>query len=144
MPYYPEDQSELRNLYWGQGLSIAQIAKMKHLDTSTIYKRMVRNGVPRRSLSESISKSKRGELNPRWGGNNVNTNSGRDRAQRMYPPRPCRICGGVAERHHKDDDTLNNEPSNIDFLCRKHHMEADGRMDRRKNGQFVGAGYAVL
>lgn len=79
MPYYPEDQSELRNLYWEQGLSIAQIARLKHSDVAAIHKYMVRFGVPRRSLSESISKSKLGELNPMWGGNNVNINTGRDK-----------------------------------------------------------------
>ena len=144
MHFYPEDSSELRNLYWEQGLSIAKIAKLKHSDVATIHKLMVKFGIPRRSLSESISKSKLGELNPRWGGDNINPINGRCRAQRMYPRQACHICGRLAERHHKDENLLNNEPSNIEWLCRKHHMEADGRMDRRKNGQFVGVGNALL
>ena len=142
MPYPKVD--ELRELYWEQGLSISQIAKMYHLWAANLYKYMVRLGVPRRSLSESISISKRGKLNPRWGGDNIDPKNGRCRTRRMYPIQPCHICGGKAERHHKDGNTLNNEPANIDFLCRKHHMESDGRMDRRENGRFIGRECAIL
>lgn len=143
MPIY--EGEELRSLYLEQGLSIARIAKVKHSNVATVYRHMVKFGVPSRSLSESIRKSKLGELNPRWGGDRISPSSGRCRAQRMYLPQTCRICGGTAECHHKDDNTLNNEFCNIDFLCRKHHMEADGRMGRRsKCGQFIGVGNAVL
>ena len=55
--------------------------------------------------------------------------TGNHRAQIMYPLEPCEVCGSEkSERHHKDDDTLNNDRSNIQFLCRKHHMEVDGRL----------------
>ena len=55
--------------------------------------------------------------------------SGNQRAQRRYLLQPCEVCGATknVERHHIDDDTTNNEPENIQFLCRKHHMEVDGR-----------------
>jgi len=135
MSFFPEED-ELRILYWEQGLSFTQIAKIKQVSTTTIRKHMLGAGVPKRSRSESLRRSKLGELNPKWGGNNIQIGGGRQRAKRYYPLKPCRICGKIAERHHKDDNPLNNEPSNIDFLCRKHHMEADGRMERRNNGQF--------
>lgn len=32
------------------------------------------------------------------------------------------------ERHHRDGDTANNEAANIAFLCRRCHMEIDGRL----------------
>jgi len=35
-----------------------------------------------------------------------------------------------AERHHKDDNTHNNAPENIQALCRKCHMLLDGRLKR--------------
>lgn len=32
------------------------------------------------------------------------------------------------DRHHRDDDTTNNTPHNIAFLCRACHMAVDGRL----------------
>lgn len=143
MPIFLE-ADDLRKLYWEQGFSIAQMAKMRHSSVATIHRHMVKFRVPRRSLSESIRESKLGELNPRWGGDSIKPSNGRCRARRMYPLQPCHICGRVAERHHKDGNTLNNESGNIDFLCRRHHMIIDGRMTRRNNGQFRGKQNGVL
>ena len=36
-------------------------------------------------------------------------------------------CGARAERHHKDGNTKNNAPENIEFLCHRHHTITDGR-----------------
>ncbi|KKK49301.1 hypothetical protein LCGC14_3136420 [marine sediment metagenome] len=73
-----------------------------------------------------------GEQNSNWRGDKATVLSGRDRARRMYPvPKPCTMCGEKGERHHKDGNTLNNEPINIDWLCRRHHMMADGRSKAR-------------
>lgn len=33
----------------------------------------------------------------------------------------------AVDRHHIDGDPLNNVPSNIQSLCRRCHMEVDGR-----------------
>lgn len=56
--------------------------------------------------------------------------AGRKRALRMYPDiGPCTECGASkAERHHRDENTANNTPENIAFLCRRCHMESDGRL----------------
>lgn len=61
----------------------------------------------------------------------VTVMAGRRRAQRMYPViGACIRCGaGKAERHHVDGNTLNNRSSNIAVLCRKCHMELDGRLE---------------
>jgi len=50
----------------------------------------------------------------------------------MYPDiGPCTICGDPkSERHHKDGNTLNNDPGNIQIVCRKCHAEIDGRLIR--------------
>ena len=62
--------------------------------------------------------------------------TGRTRAQNRYPGEiVCRICNKPAERHHKDQNPNNNEPSNIDFLCRKHHIEEDRK--RLPNGRLT-------
>lgn len=64
-----------------------------------------------------------------WKGDRIAVRSGRTRALRMYPEIGPRVkCGGRAERHHRDGDTSNNEPSNIVPLCRKCHMLTDGRL----------------
>lgn len=75
-----------------------------------------------------------GPDNVRWAGEKVSEQGGRQRARRLYPgPLECQV-GGCSnkrvERHHKDGNTRNNDPSNIAFLCNKHHKEADGRMSR--------------
>lgn len=60
---------------------------------------------------------------------------GRARAARQYPVRPCESCGStyqpeyhgsasVVHRHHRDGDQMNNDPTNIAFLCRPCHTEA--------------------
>lgn len=64
-----------------------------------------------------------GEGGPAWNGDNVGRPAGRQRARRLYSSRPCEVCSATrAERHHRDGNTLNNDPSNIAFLCHKHHF----------------------
>lgn len=78
---------------------------------------------------EKIRQAKLAEKNPNWLGEKASTQAGRERAQRLYAPRPCEVCANPkSERHHKDGNTQNNAATNIAFLCRKHHMEADGRL----------------
>jgi len=94
---------------------------------------------PKRGYKQSkehIEKRKRfGEEHHSWAGRDANKKTGRTRAQRKYSKRSCEICGETKkriDRHHIDGDTLNNEESNIRFLCRKCHMQEDGRL-----GKFV-------
>lgn len=73
----------------------------------------------------------RGEQHPAWKGDQAKPHSGRHRAQRLYALQPCKVCGlkpedGEVHRHHKDGNTLNNAPDNIEMLCLKHHTEAHG------------------
>lgn len=60
----------------------------------------------------------------------MKTDSGRMRARRMYPiVGSCELCGAKAkDRHHINGDTFDNDPSNIMFVCRKCHMDIDGRL----------------
>jgi hypothetical protein len=48
---------------------------------------------------------------------------GHKKALKMYPEiGPCAECGSAkAERHHIDDNPLNNMPSNVKALCRRCH-----------------------
>lgn len=87
---------------------------------------------------EHIQKRKRfGEDHHSWKGDSAKERTGRCRAERLYPIiGPCSVCGShKSERHHKDENTLNNSPENIIVLCRKCHMKADGRM--KKSAVFL-------
>lgn len=61
----------------------------------------------------------------------MNPNSWRRVARRLYPLKKwCERCKTkkAKDRHHKDGDFRNNEKINIAHLCRKCHMEVDGRL----------------
>jgi len=68
-----------------------------------------------------------------WRGERATVKAGRQRARASFALGPCERCGknGV-ERHHKDANPLNNDPENIEILCRHCHMEIDGRLERFK------------
>ena len=85
-----------------------------------------------KQTEEHIRKRKRfGIEHHAYKGDDVGIKSARCRAERGYPNRPCELCGNTkAERHHKDDNTRNNSPENVQFLCRRCHMKVDGRYDR--------------
>lgn len=71
----------------------------------------------------------RGENHPCWKGNSARSETKRARAQRAYALESCEKCGEPAtDRHHIDGDTGNNERTNIMLLCRRCHMEIDGRL----------------
>lgn len=85
-----------------------------------------------------------GEENHQWKGDAASDKSKRARCRQRYPGLgDCEECGGKAvERHHKDNDPGNNAPENIARLCRRCHMEADGRLEAiaeagRRNGVLL-------
>ena len=81
----------------------------------------------------------RGSAHHNWKGDDINEKAGRARALKAFPRQPCEVCGALrVDRHHKDGNTANNAPENIAFLCRRHHMEADGRLERvRKQMRLI-------
>lgn len=68
--------------------------------------------------------------------------AGRSLANRLHPGEPCEVCAmpyggrGRVQRHHIDGDTMNNDRSNIAFLCVAHHMSAH----RARDGKGPGGG----
>lgn len=58
---------------------------------------------------------------------NHSPKAGRQRARYIFSEKqPCSVCGKVnGQRHHKDGNPDNNHPSNIAWLCPKHHVHAD-------------------
>lgn len=95
-----------------------------------------------RVKNRAISAQKRGALNPNWKGDSVPKHRGNERCRYLYEQSgPCEVCGEAnAERHHKDGNPLNNAPGNIAFLCRRHHMEADGRLAQLSARNSAGKG----
>lgn len=83
------------------------------------------------------------DRHPSWKGVDVTPQGGRARAQRAFDARPCEICGhagdgaGGVHRHHVDGDTTNNDPSNIRFLCPKHHIEAEQRDTGKRTARVL-------
>ena len=61
--------------------------------------------------------------------------AGREFARRWFPlPEKCDECDSPPlDRHHRDGNPQNNDPSNIAFLCRRCHQIADGRHERLKH-----------
>lgn len=73
----------------------------------------------------------RGANNPAWVGDEGKPGTGRARARRKFKLGSCAWPGcdePAHDRHHKDGNTLNNDPSNVAGLCQRHHMEGDGRL----------------
>jgi hypothetical protein len=63
--------------------------------------------------------------------NQVERKRGWHRAERKFAMTPCEVCGEPGkDRHHKDANPLNNDPSNVLKVCRKCHMELDGRLEQ--------------
>lgn len=76
-------------------------------------------------LRRTSASVRTGASNPQWKGDEIkHIQSGRRRARSIYGRRGCSVagCERIAERHHKDGNTKNNEASNIEFVCHKHHM----------------------
>jgi hypothetical protein len=71
-----------------------------------------------------------GEDHYAWKGDTAKAGTKRQRAQRAFQLGQCERCDVPAtDRHHKDGNTGNNDPSNIMILCRRCHMEIDGRLN---------------
>ena len=72
------------------------------------------------------------EERPAFKGDRGAVETGRSRARRMMPVLgDCERCGAPAvDRHHKDENTLNNSLDNLEQLCRRchkrHHVSNKG------------------
>ena len=80
---------------------------------------------------KAIANLPRGASHPNWKGDA--TNSPHSRAEKLFPiaGRECEepdCTKPAVDRHHIDGNPWNNVLSNIAFLCRRHHMERDGRI----------------
>ncbi len=74
---------------------------------------------------------KSGEEHPSWKGDAATDHSKRGRARQAFPLGPCEVCGqpGI-ERHHRDENTGNNSPENVQIVCRSCHSAIHERGQR--------------
>ena len=90
-------------------------------------------------FKEKERQSHLGEKNGMWKGDNASKHTGRTRAIRWYKLGKCVLCDEDAtDRHHRDGNTLNNDPPNVQILCRSCHMIIDRRMNNLKQFQEAG------
>lgn len=85
----------------------------------------------KQSRDHILKRMRYGEDHHMRKGDNVSPGGGRQRARRMYKNiGPCVKCGSEkSERHHVNGNTFDNSPENIQLLCRKCHINTDGRAE---------------
>jgi hypothetical protein len=101
------------------------------------HKRKISKANKGQTMSEEnrliLSMTRKGKDNPNWKENSTAKNTGAHRCERMFPieGKVCEICKSPkVERHHKDGNKFNNTVENIQFLCRRHHMTVDKRLEK--------------
>lgn len=120
---------KLRN----HGIKPSIIAKTLNIKITALNVWLYQNKKPfdafteeeKENFRKKMSVTKIGEKNPRWKGDRVKPQTGNDRARRWF-----KAPEGF-DRHHKDGNPLNNNPSNIEVTSRKGHMTVDGRLSKR-------------
>jgi len=102
------------------------------------------------SARDSIRQSKLGDKNPMWLGDNVSLNALHDYVKFHFAkPSNCERCGKETTfLDLANNGIYNRDIKNWDYLCRKCHMETDGRLrtfytnmkknhENNKNGKMV-------
>lgn len=81
---------------------------------------------------KGIPKKIKGEDHWEWKGNSASRNAGHYRARKAISKTECDYCpdtitSSKLDIHHKDNNSLNNDPSNLEVVCRKHHSMLHGK-----------------
>ena len=97
----------------------------------------MRAASPRRSGWNHTEEAKKKIGATHYRGNNVKDQAGRRRARINFAVKTCEICGARPEdtrinRHHIDENPLNNSEINIQFLCNPCHYRVHKELKRRK------------
>ena len=128
-PIPPQEIELIREAYAKKAPNLDILSAALHRRKSTICRVAHRLG-----LTDTKRRKRtilRSEASPNWKANLATTESKRIRARKLYSLGPCVKCGKSAtDRHHIDGNTGNNHRSNIRILCRRCHMQEDGRLSR--------------
>lgn len=134
-PYrrYTEEQILRAAETYRNGATAKEAGALIGMSGSRMGFHLRRLGIPRRQAGDYAS-FPRGSAHYAWKVEGGKRDAMRSRAQRAYSLEgvACEHCGErpAIDRHHIDDNTANNERSNIALLCRRCHMTADGRLER--------------
>lgn len=122
--------------YLNQKKSARQIGKEYNIGKTTILEQLKKFNIPRRTISEAL----KGNKNNQWKGDNAGIIALHIWIRR-YKPKPitCEICN-----KNRPFDLANisgeykRDINDYQWLCRRCHMESDGRMNNRnEKGQFT-------
>lgn len=139
----PEVGPRLVALYKESGLSIAAVARQagycavstRRLIMSLITAEEIaeltaaqRGSMLRERSTESMTRllARLGPNNPNYMGKEAQPKSARYRLVRKDPIKDqvCEDCGKPAQiHHHRNEDTYDNSPENVAYLCRSCHMK---------------------
>ena len=135
---FSDEQIRLAWSFYERGETADQAAARIGMSGSWWRERAIQLGYKLRSASEYPESSPRGEDHYAWKGEQANRDAKRNRAQRAFSLDGvvCERCQEkpATDRHHRDDDVGNNFRDNLMFLCRRCHMEIDGRLGRNLDG----------
>ena len=137
-----ENKEWLHRVYIEENNTLSEVAKLAGCCVTLVTRALRKHGINKplsmrknrkpghgnpgmHSLEERkrISERMSGDRSPSWKGDSASPNAGRLRANKMYSPDKCWGCetsSGV-ERHHMDENPVNNSPDNVKFLCQKCH-----------------------
>lgn len=130
MNKHDEHKDEWINKY-ESGISAVDIAKEFNVHSTSVYNLLRRNNIQRRRKGHGES-----ELHPQWKGDKAGYYSIHTWVKaRKFKPELCEVC---TTRQVKDlanirpdinDETYNRDLKNWIYLCRRCHMEQDGRLE---------------
>lgn len=85
--------------------------------------------------------SLRGTRHRSWKGSMASVGQGRKRAEKLYamPARCSRCDRPPVHRHHRDGNTLNNDPVNIEFLCVACHRAEHRKLALKLEAEIIDA-----
>jgi len=155
---YTISAEEIYRLYWDEELSVEEVAKVFGCSIVTIYKKMLKYNIPRRTLSEahklaytkkknSLSKMNfKMENNPNWRGGKsfepypLNWNKTFKEQIRYRDGYTCQLCGcpeiecrRKLSIHHIDYNKENLNPNNLISLCVKCHCKTNSYREYWEN-----------
>jgi len=144
MIFRKEHINFIRSEYIVREQTIREIADSLGCPPSKIRNLMIEHNIPRRKPSEYTKIAfKKGKLNQkgnkhnRWKGGTLSYYRAISRA--IKDKNECELCGSkrFLDIHHKDGNWKNNNPKNIQIVCRSCHNTIEPRFKGRKLESLV-------
>ena len=89
-------------------------------------------------VRQKISAAKTGSKNPNWSGDDVSYKGLHNWANaNWHKPELCEICKTSPARDLANKGVYDRHRKNWEWLCRRCHMQKDGRLDQVKKGEWT-------